>query len=324
MSKDKCRGTGLVYGFTLRQIVKSKSNLITSGILLLCAAAAIPVMSIFMSGNSDVMFTGYAKVLTAKEFIDQGMLGFDARYGIQYAYSLLAMMVCVFSVSYIVRAVVEEKSSKLVESLVVSISPMALLLGKIFAVMNYIVGLLFAVGAAFGLSWLISGQFLDVSFVGEFLASKGISMDILNLDMGTILVVLISLILAYLLFSFIAGLAGAGCSNMEEVGGAATAATWAILLGYFAALFGSMAGNEIVNVILALCPVVSAFSAPALYIFGDIGIGLMVLSWVIQAVAIVLLMGLSARVYDRLILYKGERLSMRKILSVASDKGGAK
>lgn len=322
MNKLQTRGTGLVYRFTLGQIVKSKSNLITCGILLLAAAAAVPVMSIFLGGGSDepAVYTGYTNIYSVAEFLDGGQLGFDARYGIQYVYSILVMIVCVFAVSYIVRAVVEEKASKLVESLVVSIRPVALLLGKILAVMTYILGLLAAFAAAFGISWLISGQFLDVSFVSEFLANKGISMELLNLGAGTIFAVVVSLVLAYLLFAFIAGLAGAGCSNMEEVGGASTAATWAILLGYFAALFGGMADSTIVNYLLALVPVASSFGAPVLYVFGDIGFGVLIVSWLIQIIAIAALLVLSGRVYDRLILYKGERLTMRKILAVAADR----
>lgn len=329
MNRLNMRGTGHVCRFTLRQIIKSKSNLITCLILLLAAAAAIPVMSVFFGGGSeDMVYSGYTNVWTAEEYLDGGQVGFDARYGVQYVYSILMMMVSIFSVTYIVRAVVEEKSSKLVESLVVSISPLALLLGKILSVMAYILGLLLAIGAVFGLSYVISSQFLDVTFVDEFLAGKGISLELLNLGAGTIFAVLVSLVLGYLLFAFIAGLAGAGCSNMDEVGGASTAATWAIMLGYFAALMGGMASSEIVRLIIALCPVVSAFAAPVQYIFGDIGMGLLIVSWLIQAASILALLVLSGRVYDRLILYKGERLSMRRILSAAAErpevKGGAK
>lgn len=270
------------------------------------------------------MYSGYTNIRTAEEYLTEGQVGFDARYGIQYAYAIIVVMICVFSVAYIVRTVVEEKASKLVETLIVSVPPMALLLGKILAVMTYIIGLLCVFAGVFGLSYYVSGKFLDVSFVGEFLAGKGISMDILNIGGGTAVVVLISLILAYLLFSFIAGLAGAGCSNMEEVGGASTASTWAILLGYFASVFGGMSSSVAVHYILALCPVVSAFSAPVLYVFGDIGIGVLIVSWVIQLVVIGLLIVLSERVYEELILYKGDRLSMRKILSVATNRGGAK
>ena len=56
-----------------------------------------------------------------------------SRFWVQYGYSILAMMVCLMSASYVIRAVVEEKDSRLVELLLVSVKPMALLAGKILA-----------------------------------------------------------------------------------------------------------------------------------------------------------------------------------------------
>ena len=53
-----------------------------------------------------------------------------SRFWVQYGYSILAMMVCLMSASYVIRAVVEEKDSRLVELLLVSVKPMALLAGN--------------------------------------------------------------------------------------------------------------------------------------------------------------------------------------------------
>ena len=62
------------------------------------------------------------------------------------------MMVCLMSASYVIRAVVEEKDSRLVELLLVSVKPMALLAGKILAVMAFTFGWLLAMLAGFGVS----------------------------------------------------------------------------------------------------------------------------------------------------------------------------
>lgn len=66
-------------------------------------------------------------------------------------------------------------------------------------------------------SYFVSGRFMDVAFVGDMLEDKGISMDVLRLGPDVICVVLVSLALAYLFFSLIAGLSGAGCSSMDEI-----------------------------------------------------------------------------------------------------------
>ena len=61
-------------------------------------------------------------------------------FWVQYGYSILAMILCLMSASYVIRAVVEEKDSRLVELLLVSVKPMALLAGKILAVMAFTFG----------------------------------------------------------------------------------------------------------------------------------------------------------------------------------------
>lgn len=73
-------------------------------------------------------------------------------FWVQYGYSILAMILCLMSASYVIRAVVEEKDSRLVELLLVSVKPMALLAGKILAVMAFTFGWLLAMLAGFGVS----------------------------------------------------------------------------------------------------------------------------------------------------------------------------
>ena len=71
-------------------------------------------------------------------------------FWVQYGYSILAMILCLMSASYVIRAVVEEKDSRLVELLLVSVKPMALLAGKILAVMAFTFGWLRASGCPAG------------------------------------------------------------------------------------------------------------------------------------------------------------------------------
>ena len=50
-NSDALSGLGKVYKFTLVQLYKNKSNLISFGIFILIALASVPVMSIFMGDN---------------------------------------------------------------------------------------------------------------------------------------------------------------------------------------------------------------------------------------------------------------------------------
>lgn len=312
-----------VYKFTLRQMVKNRSNRIVFGILILIAALAIPVCGIFFGGDGGAI-SAEVSVSTVAEYLSADEVSFDTRYGVQYTYSIIALIICVFSVTYIVRTIVEEKASKLVETLMVSIRPLALVLGKILAVMTYMFAQLLLIAAVAAASYFISGQFMDVAFIGEKLAELGISMEVLRMGPDMICAVLVSLALAYLFFSLIAGLSGAGCSNMDEIESANLAAMGAILFGYIAAAAALGASGTPLTAVFAICPFLSAFTAPAYYIFGDIGWGVLLASWAAELLCIAVLLILTARVYDQLILYKGSRLKMTKILAMAGGREGGK
>lgn len=175
------QGLNKVYKFTLYQLYKNKANLATFGIFIAVALFAIPVMSFFMGSGSTEGASFYTQVMTMDEFMGRDVVDTDSRYSIQYAYSILVMIVCIFAVTYIVRAILEEKSSKLVETLLVSIRSEDMILGKILAVITFIFSMVLSIIAAFVLSYFVTGMFRDTSFVGDKLADMGITSDILNI-----------------------------------------------------------------------------------------------------------------------------------------------
>ena len=98
-----------VYRFTLKQMVKNKSNRAVFFILIAVAALAIPVTGVFFGGGGDAVSTAVT-VTTVEEYLTADQVSFDTRYGVQYVYSIIALIICVFSVTYIVRSIVEELS----------------------------------------------------------------------------------------------------------------------------------------------------------------------------------------------------------------------
>ena len=318
--KGSLNGLGKVYKFSLHQLFKNKANIISFVVIIAVAIAAVPVMCLFMdpsSGETAVDFS--SRIMTMDEFTSRDEVGFDARYAVQYGYSILVMIVCVFSCSYIVRAIVEEKSSKLVETLMVSVRSGALILGKILSVMTFIFAMVVAIFAAFGPSYFVTGMFMDTSVIGAKLEGMGITADMFSMGPGLIAIVIVSLLLAYMTFSQLAALSGAGCSNMEDVEAANMTAIIMILLGYMVSTIGTGFGSG-PAIFLSLCPVVSAFSAPICFVLGDISLGILIGSWAIQIIFIAAINKVSSNVYDSLIMYKGNRLKMSKILAMAGDR----
>lgn len=246
-------------------------------------------------------------------------------FWVQYGYSILAMILCLMSASYVIRAVVEEKDSRLVELLLVSVKPMALLAGKILAVMAFTFGWLLAMLAGLGVSCgltagLMGPGVLQKQLSGLLAAVPRVQEDLWQVA-GVLLVLLVSLGLGYLTMSLIGGVAGACCSGMEEAGEATGPVMLLTMAGYLASCVVGAVPSGPVAVFSTLCPVVSIFCAPVQFAGGNVSFWLVLASWAIQAAVIWGLLTLASRVYAGLIVHRGSRVKLRELMSMA--KGGA-
>lgn len=246
-------------------------------------------------------------------------------FWVQYGYSILAMILCLMSASYVIRAVVEEKDSRLVELLLVSVKPMALLAGKILAVMAFTFGWLLAMLAGLGVSCGLTAGLMGPGVLQKQLSGLLAAVPRVQEDpwqaAGVLLVLLVSLALGYLTMSIIGGVAGACCSGMEEAGEATGPVMLLTMAGYLASCVVGAVPSGPVAVFFALCPVVSIFCAPVQFAGGNVSIWLVLLSWLIQAAVIWGLLTLASRVYAGLIVHRGSRVKLRELMSMA--KGGA-
>lgn len=246
-------------------------------------------------------------------------------FWVQYGYSILAMILCLMSASYVIRAVVEEKDSRLVELLLVSVKPMALLAGKILAVMAFTFGWLLAMLAGLGVSCGLTAGLMGPSVLQKQLSGLLAAVPRVQEDLwqaaGVLLVLLVSLGLGYLTMSLIGGVAGACCSGMEEAGEATGPVMLLTMAGYLASCVVGAVPSGPVAVFSTLCPVVSIFCAPVQFAGGNVSIWLVLASWAIQAAMIWGLLTLASPVYAGLIVHRGSRVKLRELMSMA--KGGA-
>lgn len=271
----------------------------------------------------NILMSDYnVEVQDINEYQNGGEEDYDIRFGVQMAYCILVLMLCTFVSSYIVQIIVQEKASKLSEFLMVNVRPLALLLGKILAMMTYVFGMLIVYGLTYVASVWITGKFADTSVLMNPFAEMGFSLDALHLSLSAGIVAVISLLMGYLMISLFAGLTGAGCSTTEDVEPANLTVMMTVLVGYIASI--SLAGTDIpaVAAISSLVPVLSMFTVPVRYILGDIGIGMVLASWGIQLLAILLLAYMSAKIYRDLLLYRGRRLKVGGYISMLRQDGG--
>lgn len=238
------------------------------------------------------------------------------QYMLQYAYSFVLLMICTLSISYIFRTVVEEKASKLVETLMVSIQPLALIVGKVLASMAYVIIMMGTLLGGYILSYNITGLFLEVSPLSDTLTNMGISTDLMNLTPLSIFAFVISLLLGYLTFSLIAGLSASGCSTMEESEGASISVSFLAIFGFIFACIAGAVSSPVMAYISSLLPFLSIFCAPVQYMMGNIGLGALILAWVLQILVVIALAVLCGKIYRSLIMHRGTRITWKQMLTM--------
>lgn len=260
-------------------------------------------------------------VQSVSEYLEEKEDDFDSRFGVQILYSVALLILCTFVSSFIIQKVIEEKASKLAELLMVSISPLALLVGKILAVMTYIFGLVVSLAAVMGISYTVTGRFADTAVLQQQIQASGISADILHISPAIVLILIVSLFLGYLQVSLLSGLIGTGCSSTEDVEPANLTIVLLVMAGYMAAVITIGLDNPVLTYAVSLCPVASMFCAPVRYLIGDIGFGMLAFSWVIQFAVILLLAYVCARIYRALMMYRGSRMKLGEWISMFRQNG---
>lgn len=239
------------------------------------------------------------------------------RFIVEYAYAVIVLVLCSISIFYIIRAVIEEKASKLVETLLTSVKPLSLIVGKILAVMTYII-ILFA---SIIISAFISSKVTALVFDSPIsLSAIGLDISSLNMDIGTLLLTVIALLLGYLTYSVLAGISGACCSNMEEADAATGTVMIAVMVGYFASMATCAIDSASLAYFTSLCPILSTFCAPVRYVLGQIGLGAFIISLIIQAAIIALLFVFCSKVYAEIVIRRGSRIRLGELMRLFSAK----
>ena len=230
-------------------------------------------------------------------------------------FALIIVLVSSLSSSYIIASVNEEKSSKLAESLLVSVRPMALLMGKIVGMLSFVIGtiLLGVIGSAISDYIMKNVANADMSIVN---ANTGINLGIFtSYGVSGLLVLLVEVLIALASFGVLSGIMSAACSKTEDQQNATSVVMMLTMVGY---LLSMVMGMQDKNVeILSLVPPVSYFMAPVSYIGGRINIGILLASYAIQVVLLVGLVMLSAKTYRNLLLSDSSKPKLAAIFKAA-------
>ena len=228
-----------------------------------------------------------------------------------YVLGLVMTFVMFFAVYYygygVAMSVASEKTSRVMETLIISAKPSRILVGKCLAMGA--VGLLQLGGLlAFGLACY--GILMPDGF-----QVNGIEISLSGFGAETILVLILYFILGYALYAVMNSVCGAAVSKIEDLNSVMMPVSVVAIVGFYLGYFTSVAGggsNALSKLALYL-PISSPFAVPFKILTGDITTPELLISMAILAVSIVIIAALSAQIYSASVMHYGNPLKWKEI-----------
>ena len=267
-------------------------------------------------------FTTVVKAAELKEGGEQTDTATHAFVNLAYSYAILLLIT--LAMSYIFQLCMEEKVSKLVESLLVSVEPMALLAGKILAVTVILFGGIALIILGLVISYQIAKGMGDVSFIKEkFVEFMDFDPAQLHFSPGALCLLIVCLLLAYATGAFYSGIVGSCCSKTEDTQQASIAVVMFVMIGYFAASFTPLFESDGANIFFSVFPLTAIFTALPNYLCGKISFAVMLVSLAVQIVTVLLLARMAGSVYRMMLLYRGGVPKPRQLFAMLKENRAA-
>ncbi len=246
--------------------------------------------------------------------------------GFSLIITILVCMIMYFVVlaygASITKNIVMEKSSKLMDTLLISVKPESLIFGKLTGVL--LAGLMqFFIWIAMLVGGVIAGVIIsDMVFpnanasVVVFLKSFG-SMNLFR-PLAVVVAILV-LIFGILLYSSLAAFAGAISNTQEQAASNQGIFVMLLVISYLLVLTQG-ADIHTAPVWLFIVPFTAALILPTGLLLGTVSTSIALIGVLALVVLALLLVLFAGRVYKAMALYKGESTSFKKIFKIISTK----
>lgn len=259
-----------------------------------------------------------------EEYEDSTM--WDAgEYGMSYGILLITILLVAFCAEGISVSVLTEKASKVVETLLLSVRPMATIVGKVLASICTLLAQFAGFFVGLAISCLINGyqQNGTVSFLPASAMKGFLSTDLFQGASFLHILLAIGIILAgLLLYGVLAGICGASVSRMEEIGEALKLYNILYIIGAYFAMAVTMAsagGVSVLNCIAYLFPLSAPFIAPTHLIIGKMPLWLGLCSFAFLVLIVALAFLLASRIYANMLFYNGSPMKVKDFVRFAKQ-----
>ena len=244
-------------------------------------------------------------------------------YVVVYGLSMIIFIMLMFAGERIAVSIVVEKSSKVMEYLMTSVKPMAIVIGKVSASLLILAFQFVMMFLSLVVSVIIAGflnsdkTFKMPSIVTSLLKSSRLD----NVSPIHLIIGILIIFVGFVFFGMLAALSGAAVSKIEEVSEAAKVYGFIMLIGFYLCIFvisgGSYSGDSFIKYLACLLPISSPFISPGVLITSNLSILYGMLSLGILVVVIVFLTKFVSNVYESMIYYNGSPLKIKDIINIS-------
>lgn len=276
-------------------------------------------------------------------------------YFIPIVVSLVLFMLIFAYGQTVAQSIATEKTSKVMELLLTSVRPLAVVIGKVlamgsvsfmtFALIGTVGAVSFAVSAPFGWMGKAFEIARDPAIINELEQAANAVQGTLSSEAEiaqavremtaaftplNILLIVVIFLLGFLFYSLIAALVGASISRMEDLQAAmqpyALFGVLGMYLAYFPVIFNidsietGVASTNPVQIFSYFFPVSSPFALPSAILLGTLTPLQSVLATLLLGAAVVLIAIVVSKVYEAIILHNGSRIKPADIIKLALRK----
>lgn len=220
------------------------------------------------------------------------------------------------------KSVSTEKTSKLMETLLTSIHPYAMIIGKVLAVTSQAI-LQFVIWILAGIIGLYSANMIAHSIYPSYENTVIEFINLIKSNIGETGMTIPAILLAVLIFSIgfmfycvLAALAGCMVSKPEDVASTQGLFQLPIIISWLITYIAPITGNTKLLSIARYIPFTAPFCVPGDLIAGAIGLGEGLLSLLALTAFSFIIIIISAKIYKGLVLYNGQKVNMRVLANI--------
>ena len=235
----------------------------------------------------------------------------------EYVVGLLLTFVMFFAVYYygygVAMSISSEKTSRVMETLIISAKPSKILIGKCLAMGT--VGLL-----------QLGGLMAFAGFCYKFILPEGFQIAGVDLAVSgftpkTLIFLIIYFILGYALYAVMNSVCGAAVSKIEDLNSAMMPVSILVIIGFYLGYFTSVmgGGSGALSKLAVYLPISSPFAVPFKLITGEINMQELGISILLLVLAIVIVTTFSVRIYSASVMHYGNRLKWKELKKIKTN-----